>query len=608
MELRKGSIIPDQPEADQTLNETVDTTEAVTETPVENESKTVTKESLLQSLSDIAELEAENIAADKVALIKQQFYMIHNEEIKAAKEAFVGAGNAPEAFVAQADPDEEKLKEILNAIKAKKGQLRERQEAEQQRNYERKLEIIKELDIVSNDTDNVNRHYPKVKELQTEFKSTGEVPPQHAAAVWKAYQEAVERFYDQWKVNKELRDYDFKKNLSEKQLLVDEAQKLVEEKDVITAFKRLQELHEKWREIGPVAKELREEIWSQFKDASAVINKRYQAFFEERKNRERENEMAKTALCERLEALDLNAPASFAAWDDMTKQILQAQEDWKKLGFASKKANNALFARFRAICDDFFARKAAFFKQMKDTHAENLAKKTALCEQAEALKDSTDWKQTTDKLIALQKEWKTIGTVAKKHSDVIWNRFLAACDYFFEQKKKNASGTRKTEQSNLAIKQDIIAQLKALNSADDKTPRNEAIKQLHELRNKWQNTGHVPFKEKDKLHETYRVVVGELFDKLDIHENKAKISSFESSINEMEGDENKLYRERERLLRAYENRRNELHTYENNLGFFNSRSKNGDSMLREMQRKMQRIKEDLSQLEKKIEIIDSKLS
>ncbi|MBQ9073313.1 MAG: DUF349 domain-containing protein, partial [Muribaculaceae bacterium] len=416
--------------------------------------------------------------------------------------------------------------------------------------------------------------------------------------------DAVERYYDQLKINKDLRDYDFKKNLDVKNLLCEEAEKLANENDIIVAFKRLQDLHDKWRETGPVAKEIREDIWTRFKDASAVINKKYQAFFEERKAREQENENAKTAICERLEALDFNSLSTYAAWDEMTKTIIAAQEDWKKLGFASKKMNNALFARFRETCDKFFAMKAEYFKRMKDELSTNLEKKTALCERAEALKDSTDWKKTTDELVALQKEWKTIGSVSKKHSDAVWQRFLAACDYFFEQKKKSTSGTRKAEQANLKAKNEIIDALKAI---DPESTRDVAIKQVKDLMAQWQQIGHVPFRDKDKVYEAYRKAVNEVYDRFDIKEAKAHLANFENSINEMSGDENKLYRERERLMRIYEQKRNELRTYENNIGFFNSKSKSGDSMFREMERKMQRIKDDIAVLEKKIEVIDSKL-
>ncbi len=458
---------------------------------------------------------------------------------------------------------------------------------------------------MSCDADNVNRVFPQVREMQNEFKEIGEVPAPMAADLWKNYQDAVERFYDQLKINKELRDYDFKKNLTEKEALVAEAEKLREEEDVIAAFRKLQTLHEQWRQIGPVPKEVREEIWGKFKEISAEINKRYQAFFEERKAQERQNEEAKTAICERIEALDFASLGTYAAWDEMTKQIIAAQEEWKKIGYASRKSNNALFARFRETCDKFFAAKAEFFHHMKDVLAKNLERKIALCERAEALKDSTEWRKTADELAALQKEWKTIGAVAKKHSDQVWRRFLAACDYFFEQKKKNTSGTRRTERANLEQKREIIDKLKAIDTtAGD---RAESVKKVKDLQTEWQSVGHVPFSEKDAVYEAYRAVCNELYEKLDMSQRGSRMASFENTINEIGNDQNRLYRERERLMRAYEQRRSELQTYENNLGFLSAKSKNGDTMLRDMQRRMQRIKDDIADLEKKIKVIDSKL-
>ncbi|MDE5961063.1 MAG: DUF349 domain-containing protein, partial [Duncaniella sp.] len=387
--------------------------------------------------------------------------------------------------------------------------------------------------------------------------------------------------------------------------LVAEADKLRGEEDVITAFRRLQELHEQWRSIGPVPKEVREEIWGRFKDISAEINKRYQTFFEERKARERENELAKEALCERIESYEFDKLSTYAAWDEMTKQIIAAQEEWKKIGYASRKSNNALFARFRETCDKFFAAKAEFFRGMKDTLSRNLEKKIALCERAEALKDSTEWRKTADELATLQKEWKTIGAVAKKHSDQVWRRFLAACDYFFEQKKKNNSGTRRTERANLEQKNEIIDKLKALDL--EALGREEAIKAVKDLQAEWQSVGHVPFSEKDNIYEAYRAVVNELYQKLDISQRGSRMASFENTINEIGNDENRLYRERERLMRIYEQRRSELQTYENNMGFLSAKSKNAGSMLKDMERRMQRLKDDIADLEKKIAVIDSKL-
>ncbi len=517
----------------------------------------------------------------------------------------MAAGNAADAYEPAADEIEEAFKAALSTIKEKKAEQRAAIEAEQQQNYERKKAIVDKLVEMSCDADNVNRVFPQVREMQNEFKEIGEVPAPMAADLWKNYQDAVERFYDQLKINKELRDYDFKKNLTEKEALVAEAEKLREEEDVIAAFRKLQTLHEQWRQIGPVPKEVREEIWGKFKEISAEINKRYQAFFEERKAQERQNEEAKTAICERIEALDFASLGTYAAWDEMTKQIIAAQEEWKKIGYASRKSNNALFARFRETCDKFFAAKAEFFHHMKDVLAKNLERKIALCERAEALKDSTEWRKTADELAALQKEWKTIGAVAKKHSDQVWRRFLAACDYFFEQKKKNTSGTRRTERANLEQKREIIDKLKAIDTtAGD---RAESVKKVKDLQTEWQSVGHVPFSEKDAVYEAYRAVCNELYEKLDMSQRGSRMASFENTINEIGNDQNRLYRERERLMRAYEQRRSELQTYENNLGFLSAKSKNGDTMLRDMQRRMQRIKDDIADLEKKIKVIDSKL-
>lgn len=611
MEMREKSL----EQQDQTLNaeqaevkivseETAETADSKVEQSQDVAPATMTKEELLEALVALAEKDAAEIGRDEVGRLKQQFYAIRKIEIDKEKAEFIEKGNEEAAFAAQSDEVEDKFKETLNSIKEKKAALLAEQEAERKSNFEKKAKIIEEINTLAADTDNVNRTYPRFKELQQEFKTVGEVPPTEVTNQWKQFQDAVEAFYDQLKINKELRDYDFKKNLDTKQLLCTEAEKLANEADVIVAFKRLQELHDKWRETGPVAKEIREEIWSKFKDASAVINKKYQAYFEERKAREQENEDAKTAICERIEALDFASLKSFVAWDEMTKTILAAQEDWKKLGFASKKMNNALFARFRETCDKFFEMKADYFKSVKDDLATNLEKKIALCEKAEAIKDSTDWKKTTDEFIALQKEWKTIGAVAKKHSDVVWKRFLAACDYFFEEKKKKTSGVRQTEQANLKLKKEIIAKLGEIT---EETPREEAVKQVKDLMAQWQQVGHVPYREKDKVYEAYRAKVDELYKLLDMRGSQARMANFEENVSGMKGDENKLYRERERLMRSYEMKRNELNTYENNLGFFNSKSKSGDSMLRELERKIQRIKEELVTLEQKIKVIDSHL-
>lgn len=562
-----------------------------------------TKEDIMARLTKLAVDETVEISREEIAHLKQRFYAIRKLEQEAELAAHLAEGKDAESFLPSLDPTEEEFKTMMNTVRERKAALAAAEEEERNKNLTRKLALIEELNTISADTDNVNRAFPRVKEIQAEFKEIGEVPATEATDLWKNYQAAVEQFYDQLKVNKDLRDYDFRKNLELKTLLCEEAEKLNDEEDIVLAFKRLQNLHDEWRQTGPVAKEVREEIWARFKDASTLVNKKYQGFFEERKARELENEKAKTEICERVEALDFSSLKTYSAWDEMTKQILAAQEDWKKLGFASRKANNALFTRFRSVCDRFFTLKAEHYREMKEELATNLAKKTALCEKAEALKDSTDWKKTADELVRLQKEWKTIGTVPKKHSDNIWHRFQAACDAFFESRKANLSESRAAEQVNLKAKREIIAALKEIPLDAN---RAEMMPKVKELQAKWQTIGHVPMREKDKLYDEYRAACDALYNRLG--RDRGGRSRFEDVINEMGTDEQKLYRERERILRAFEIKRNELKTYENNLGFLSSKSKSGDSMVREMERRIQRIKDDLASIEEKIKLIDSKLA
>lgn len=595
------TLAPEAPSVAPVESETLEETSATQEEPVR-------MDDVMNRLRELAASDGEIITTDEIGRLKQQFYSLVNESMAVQRDEFIAAGNDPEAFNPVPVAEEPEFKDLMVKVKEVKALYRERVEAEQLRNLERKNAIISELMSMADDTDNVNRHYPRAKELQVEFKEIGEVPQQNTTQIWKAFQEAVEHFYDQWKVNKELRDYDFKKNLSEKQLLIDEAKALTTEEDVVIAFRRLQELHEKWRETGPVAKEIREEIWQEFKDASAEINKRYQAFFEERKQREQANEAAKTALCERIEAITPDTLTSYSAWNKATETIMEAQKEWKTLGYASRKANNQLFTRFRATCDAFFAAKGEFFKTMKNNLAENLAAKTKLCEQAEALAASTEWRKTSDELVELQKKWRSIGAVPKKHSDQIWQRFMTACNTFFDNKKHATTDVRRTEQANLKVKKSIVAELTALNAPDAAIDRAAAIEKINALRARWQETGHVPFKEKDKLHDTYREVVRQLFDKYDVHEKRQRMDSFQSSIDAISSDRAKLLRERDRMMRAYESRKSELATYENNLSFLSARSRSGASMLGEIERNIERLKNSLKELEEKIQLIDGKLA
>ncbi len=563
----------------------------------------LTKEELVKALEELVEKPFDEVK-DEVPQIKAAFFAVRKEEQAREKAEFLAAGNEEAAFAAKDDACEARVKELLQQLKEKKAAYNAQLEAAKEQNLDKKRKIIDEINTISADADNINKQFSHVQELQQEFKAIGEVPAPNVTDIWKEYQMAVERFYDLLKMNKELRDYDFKKNLEIKQQLCAEAEALDDESSIVDAFKKLQELHNTWRETGPVAKELREGLWARFKAASAAVNKKYQAFFEERKQNEKANADAKTALCEKIEAIDTAALKTYAAWTDATDSIIALQNEWKKLGFASKKVNNALFARFRKSCDEFFALKAEFFKKMREELAANLAKKTELCEKAEALMDSTDWKKATDSLVELQKEWKTIGPVVKKHSDAVWKRFHTACDHFFDAKKKKVSGVHAVEHANLKSKNEIVASINALTEQEG-VDAAEAAKQVRELMAKWQEVGHVPYKEKDKAYEAYRAAVDKAYDKFDMKATRARLANFESSIAKM-GSGDKVQRERERLVRTYEQRSSELKTYENNLGFLSARSKAGNTIVKEMERKIAKIKEDLAMLEKKIKLIDEK--
>ena len=560
------------------------------------------KKQLVEVLQNLAQQPVNEVKED-VVRVRVAFAAIRKEELAKEKEAFIAKGNEEAAFAPAADELEEQFKSLYAEIKEKRAAYNAAQDALKAENLAKKREIISKINEIAEDADNVNRQYSTVQQLQQDFKAIGEVPSENDTEVWKAYQVAVERFYDLLKMNKELRDYDFKKNLEQKQALCADAEALDEEADIVDAFKKLQQLHTSWREIGPVSKEIREELWTRFKNASAVINKKYQSFFEERKANEKKNAEGKEALCVKIEAISTDNLKTYAAWDEATKAIIGLQEEWKTLGFASRKVNTELFARFRKSCDEFFAKKAEFFKRMKDELAANLAKKIELCEKAEALKDSTEWKKTTDALIALQKEWKTVGPVVKKHSDAVWKRFIAACDAFFEEKKKQNVNVHSVEHENLKQKKDIIAQI---NSILENKETEDAPNKVRELMKKWQEVGHVPYKEKDKVYAEYKAAIDKAFEQLDMKAKKARMANFANSINQM-SDTGKVYHERERLVRAYEMKSQELKTYENNLGFFNAQSKSGNSLVKEMERKIANIKEEIAMLEQKIKLIDEKI-
>lgn len=557
-----------------------------------------TKSELVEMMRTVAARPIEEVK-DEVQAIKAAFFALHREETAQEKEAFLANGNEESDFTPKEDADENDLKELLNVLKERRTEYNAAQEANREANLEKKRQIIVLINEIANDPDNINRQFNRVKQLQQEFKDAGEVPATADTEIWKEFQRATERFYDVLKMNKELRDYDFKKNLELKQQLCEEAEALDEETDIVAAFRKLQELHNNWREIGPVAKELREELWARFKAASSAINKKYQTFFEDRKSKEKENADAKTELCEKIEQISTDNLKTYAQWDEVTKQIIALQEDWKKLGYASRKANAALFARFRKSCDEFFAKKAEFYKNMKEELSSNLAKKIDLCERAEALMDSTDWKEATDKFVEMQKEWKTIGPVVKKYSDNVWKRFIAACDHFFEEKKKQNVNVHAVEHDNLKAKKEVIANLKATieEAAED------AAQTVRDLMDRWQEIGHVPFKEKDKIYAQYRELVDKAFETLNMRGSRPRGDGGSRGPRLSGGDRN--LSERDRLVRTYEQRMSELKTFENNMGFLTANTKSGNSLVQEMERRIAKLKEEIAELEQKIKELDN---
>ena len=580
------------------MEETLNTEETIAEAEAPTYVMRETREEVIARLKEIAEA---GDVSDKAELdaLKLNFYKLHRVANDAAFAAWVEAGNDAESFVPEHNTLEDEYKEAMGIIKQQRNALLEQQEAEREENLQKKLTIIERLKAICEGVIDTNA-YNEVKQIQQEWKEIKNIPAGKVNEVWKSYQLYMEKFYDLLKLNNEFREYDFKKNLEIKTRLCEEAEKLAEETDVVSAFRQLQKLHQEYRETGPVAKDLREDLWVRFKNASTEVNKRHQSHFEAIKEAEQNNLDQKTVICEIVEGMELDQLTGFAQWEEKTKEVLALQAKWKTIGYAPQKMNVKIFERFRQACDNFFTRKAEYFKQYKENMAENLEKKIALCEQAEALKESTDWKETADKLTKLQKEWKTIGAVPHKQSDVVWKRFIAACDYFFEQKGKATSSQRSVEVENLAKKKDIIARLTALNTDE---VADGAEREVRALMQEWNNVGHVPFKEKDKIYREYRSVVDALFDKFNITASQKNLNKFRSNLNN-NGGGNSLVREREKLMRSYEMKKNEIQTYENNIGFLTSSSKKGNSLVAEMNRKIEKLKADLQLIVDKIKVID----
>lgn len=576
----------------------------VEETPEFEDFGSMTEGELVEKAKELMKSNPESYSSlrSKMDAIKYNFYKKLRAKNEELKQRFIEEGGLPEDFKPAENPLDTELKEILQNYKDKRTAEFQRAEAEKQKNLEEKKRILDELKQLLENEEDFGKKVPSFQKLQQDWKAVGPVPQSEVNSLWNAYQLCVESFYDNLKINNELRDYDFRKNLEMKVALCEQAEALADEKEVVSAFRKLQALHDEWREIGPVSRENREPIWNRFKEASTVINKRHHDYFEQLRSNEVENLAKKTALCEQIEAIDLSAINSFKEWQDKSNEILALQEEWKKIGFAPKKDNVAIYERFRASCDKFFKTKNEYFRNVKDQLSENLAKKIALCEKAEANKDNTDWKATSDLFVKLQQDWKKIGAVPKKQSEAVWKRFLAACDYFFAKKGEQFKSQRVEQDDNLKKKKEIIEKIKNISIGDD---HDASFNELKSLIAEWNAVGHVPFKDKDKIYNAYKAAIDDKFDKLNVDKSARQLDVFKENVKDMaEKGEQKLISERKRLLRQYEALTSEISTYENNIGFFSVSSKNAESLIKDMANKIQKLKRERETIVEKVRLLD----
>lgn len=616
-----------QEEAEKTLpnEETAEpvseVTPEITQTPLQEASEEAAAPE--QPLSDAAEPKKyqtkaeiierlEQVNADVAAakkqetdLLKQLFYKFHNSEVESQKAEFLAGGGNEEDFKPAEDPLEEQFKSLMSQIKEKRAALSQEEDKEREQNYKIKLSIIEELKELTESLDDPNKNFTEFKKLQQQWKEVTKIPQGKAKELWENYQIYVEKFYDLLKLNNEFRELDFKKNFELKNQIVEKAEQLTEAEDPVSAFYQLQKLHQEYRETGPVSRELREQMWNRLKAASNTINRRYQQHYEQVKEKEQENLDQKTVICEIVEGIDYEQLTSFKQWDNKTKEVIALQAKWKSIGYAPQKMNNKIFDRFRKACDAFFSKKAEYFKATKETFSDNLQKKIQLCEKAEALKDSKEWKKTAEEFANLQKEWKTIGPVAKKYSDQVWKRFISACDYFFDQKSKNVNSQRTQESENLNTKKSIIEQLKEIDALEE---IGDAVDKVRDLMAEWTNTGHVPFREKDKLYEAYHNVVDSIQERIGRSGIRSKVNNFRNTISNLkESGSQLLSREHEKLVRAYENMLQELHTYENNMGFFNISSSRGSSLLDDLNKKIEKLRQDIKETKDRIDTLEKEM-
>lgn len=561
-------------------------------------------EELMEALKNCLNKQVEEVKND-VENIKQAFYRNHRAEVENQKKLFLENGGAEEDFVPKSDELEETFKSLLKEFRDKKTEHQAKIEKEKQENLLKKQQILEKMKILADAKDDVSTHINEFRALQQEWKSIGQVPPSSLSDLFKQYNAYQEAFWDLIKINNELREYDFKKNLEAKTQICEAAEKLMDEPDVVTAFQQLQKLHNEWHETGPVSRELREEIWQRFKNASTVVNKKHQTYFESIRKIEDDNLVAKTALCEKIESIDFSVLKTFSEWEEATKSVLALQDEWRTIGFAPRKLNQKVFERYRHACDAFFSAKAEFYKQVRNSYAENYRKKVELCEKAESLKDNTDWKETSEKFIQLQKEWKAIGPVPRKYSDELWKRFISACDYFFDQKQKNINSLHGEELENLEKKKNLIAKINSLQKSDH---TNETVASLKALIEEWTTIGHVPFKEKDKIYKDFRAAVNKKYEELNIDWVSRRLDTFKNNLKDMNTKgQSKLIHERDKLLHARERLNSEIATYENNLGYFTSTTQKGSKVILELERKIDTLKEESRLIEEKIRLIEDSL-
>lgn len=588
-------VAAEQPEVSETVV-------AETETTQSPRYHSMTKEQLMEELKRIIESEDLN-AHRSVAAIKAAFYAIRSKEAYEELERFVQEGGDPAAFSSQPDASESAFKDLLAVFRDRRNSYLEAEEQTRMENLSVKKELLERMKAIAADIDNVGANFQTFRQLQQDFRSEAPVPAGAESELWKNFQTVNETFYDCLKMNKELRDLDFKKNLEAKRAIIERARELSEAEDVISAAARMQGLHAEWREIGPVAKELRDSIWEEFKGFSTIVNRRHQEHFEKRKADEQANEQAKEALIQTLASMDLESLKTMGAWDEAGKKVIELQAQWRTLGFASRKNNTTLYSRFRTLCDEFFSRKNEFFKSVKDTYSENLRRKIALCERAENLGAEENVHKAAEQIAALQAEWKTVGPVARKHSDDVWKRFTKACNAIFDARRKAFSAQRSVEQNNLAVKREIVEALRALPIDGD---QREVLAKVRELQTRWQETGHVPFNLKDALRDDYRTACDRLYDAYKASAARRNVQKFENRMDRMKGDARGVNRERDRLVQALEQKKSELNTINNNLGFFNVKSSAGSSLVKDIERRASKIQAEIDQIKEKIKVIDTR--